>query len=59
MLGLQAVDTEAIGNCQFIAVVHSGGLNISHVDLRKQVVDALSRWPEYYSGFHLFNSFEN
>jgi len=55
----KAVETEGVGHCQFLAVIHSGGLNLTVQSLRDQVAEHLARWPEYYSGYHLFNAFEH
>eukprot|EP00435_Cladocopium_sp_Y103_P027355 s1385_g6.t1 len=40
-LGLQRIDTEAYGDCQFLAVVFSAGLPVDPQDFRSQIVGYL------------------
>ena len=40
-LGLRRIDTCADGNCQFIALCYSGGMPVSHEQLRSQICDYL------------------
>lgn len=51
------------GNCQFVAVIKSGNLNISHFDLSQEVVNHLRQFPDYFSafaaGFHNFDAYLN
>ena len=50
-LGLQRVETEALGNCQFIAVQQSGGLGMTPAELRETVCEYMNEFADEISNF--------
>lgn len=49
-LGLERVDTEAQGDCQFLAVVFSAGLPVDPQDFRSQCVAYLKHCADHFHG---------
>ena len=61
MRNIRRVDTQALGDCQFIAVAMSGKLDIHHESLRQQVCDYLEALPatfqEIFKDFAQFTAY--
>ncbi|CAK0846631.1 unnamed protein product [Prorocentrum cordatum] len=49
--GLVRLETEPLGNCQFLAVARSAGLADSHESLREQACDYMSTLKDMFMGF--------
>jgi hypothetical protein len=49
--GREALDTEGLGNCQYLAVIQSAGLVKDHDELRQEVCDFIEAVPDEFSSF--------
>lgn len=49
--GLQRVPTAALGDCLFVAVAQTAGLEITHRSLRAQACDYMDRYREIFARF--------
>eukprot|EP00973_Karenia_brevis_P049055 6804372-Karenia_brevis.AAC.1 len=46
--GLRAVHADPYGNCQFIALVQTAGLDMHYTQLRKEIVDYMESFPSFF-----------
>ena len=45
------LETEALGDCQFIAIARTAGLNMKHGELRQQICNYLELLPDIFGDF--------